>query len=224
MFTHAGKAKLPVCNSQGKIKWNVHGECKYERVACESTVPNIDFIRKHKLSFESSPADWFNAFFPKEKTSSSHLSIHDLTGWTNMKAWLTKGTQFKNFDMDEIMAHLGLYMLNGIAPSPQVEMKFDSQMDNPANGNDLCYSVFGGKNKGMMRHREFKSMFACVDPRKPTPDPKVALNWKIEPLTRHIIAISKEAMNIRKWISVDEQTIGFKGLFIVSSFIINCIY
>ena len=109
------------------------------------------------------------------------------------------------------MAHLGLYMLNGIAPSPQVEMKFESQRDNPTNGNDLCHNIFGGKSKGIDRHKQFKRYFACVDPRKQTPDPKDAPNWKIEPLIRQIIAISKEAMNIGKWISVDEQTIGFKG-------------
>ena len=96
------------------------------------------------------------------------------------------------------MAHLGLYILNGIAPSPQVEMKFDSQTENPTNGNDLCHSIFGGMSKGKERHKEFKSYFACVDPRKPTPEPKVAPNWKIEPLIRHIIAISREAMNIGK--------------------------
>ena len=207
-------AKLPERNARNKIKWNSNGEASYKKVPCDRTVPNIDFIKKHKLGFDSHPADWLDAFFPREKTNNCHISIHNLTSWTNMKAWLTKGSQIKNFEINEVMAHLGLYILNGIAPSPQVEMKFESQRENPANGNDLCHNVFGGKSKGNARHREFKTYFACVDPRKPTPAPKDAPNWKIEPLIRQIIAIGKEAMNIGKWISVDKQTIGLKGLFL----------
>ena len=40
------------------------------------------------------------------------------------------GTQypdFKEFSVDWIMQHLGVYILNGLSLSPQVEMKFDSQ-------------------------------------------------------------------------------------------------
>ena len=50
---------------------------------------------------------------------------------------------FKSFSVDEIMQHLGVYIINGIYPSPQVEMKFDSQKKNPKNGRDFCYNSFG---------------------------------------------------------------------------------
>ena len=109
------------------------------------------------------------------------------------------------------MKHLGLYILNGVAPSPQVEMKFSSQNIDPANGNDLCSIAFGGESKGSQRHKEFKRYLAFVDPRKMTPLAKVAPNSKVEPLLRHIINISRQPMKIGKWISIDEQTLGFKG-------------
>ena len=67
--------------------------------------------------------------------------ISDFTSITNKKAYLynagSGGTQypdFKEFSTDEIMQHLGVYILNGLSPSPQVEMKFDSQKNNPMNG------------------------------------------------------------------------------------------
>ena len=103
-------------------------------------------------------------------------------------------------------------MLNGISPSPQVEYKFMSQKENPANGNDLCNYVFGGYERGLERHKEFKRFLACVSS-TPTPSRKEAPNWKIEPLCRQIIFISQEAICLGKWISIDEQTIGFKGNF-----------
>ena len=38
---------------------------------------------------------------------------------------------------------LGLFILQGLNPSPQVEMKFNSQQVDPVQGNDLCYRIFG---------------------------------------------------------------------------------
>ena len=47
------------------------------------------------------------------------------------------------FAVDDVMKHLGLYIFHIIAPSPQVEMKFQSTKINEANGNDLINEVFG---------------------------------------------------------------------------------
>ena len=90
-FSLIGQAKLPERNANGRIKWNKNGEASYKKVPCDETVPNIDFIKKHKLDFNSHPADWMNAFLPKHPIAGSHLSLHDITSWTNMKAWLTDG-------------------------------------------------------------------------------------------------------------------------------------
>ena len=118
---------------------------------------------------------------------------------------------FDRFTTEEMMRHLGLYMLNGIAPSPRVEQKFYTQGEDPANGNNMCAAAFGGYGKGIVRHKEVKKYLAFVDPRKLTPLTKVALNRKVESLLCHIIDISREAMCIGKWISIDKQTLGFKG-------------
>ena len=65
--------------------------------------------------------------------------MEDITKWTNAKAMMhnageggTEHPSFKVFTVDEIMQHLGLYILHGIAPSPQIEMKLDSSKINPA--------------------------------------------------------------------------------------------
>ena len=41
------------------------------------------------------------------------------------------------------MKHIGIYMLNGLYPGNRIEMKFDSQVKNPTNGNDIHNKEFG---------------------------------------------------------------------------------
>ena len=68
-------------------------------------------------------------------------SIADFTSFTNKKLYLynagSGGTQypdFKELHVDEIMQHLGIYIINGLSPSSQVEMRFDLRKKNPTNG------------------------------------------------------------------------------------------
>ena len=100
--------------------------------------------------------------------------MDDLTAWLNIKAILLNGgkgggkySRFVSFTKLEVMAHLGLYLLHSISPSPQVEMKFKSEVEDPVNGSNLCSSVFG--KRGATRHREFKCFFSATDPINPTP-------------------------------------------------------
>ena len=60
------------------------------------------------------------------------------------------------------MRHLGIYITNGLAPSPQVTMKFNPQEKDPIKGNDFISSAVGPN--ALRRHREFKAFLACVDP------------------------------------------------------------
>ena len=46
---------------------------------------------------------------------------------------------WKPFTSKELMKHIGVYFLQGVSPSPQVEMKFNCQATNPCNGNDMVY-------------------------------------------------------------------------------------
>ena len=61
-----------------------------------------------------------------------------------------RGGKYKDFNTEEMMAHLGLYLLHGISPAPRIEMKFESSVKDPVNGSDLCSQVFG--RAGVTRH------------------------------------------------------------------------
>ena len=110
------------------------------------------------------------------------------------------------------MQHIGLYLLQALSPSPQVDMKFYSQKDDPVNGNDLAHTSFGVKAAtSQRRHRHFKSFFASNDPCHPVPSRDEVPNWKVHPFLKHILKVSQEAVFMGRDLSCDEQTIGFQG-------------
>ena len=146
------------------------------------------------------------------------FSLEKLLSWTNMRALLDnaslggKYSDFSNFSLDELMKHIGLYLFQGLSPSPQVEMKFHPQTEDPVNGNDfICYSFGGKTSNSKRRHRHFKSFFTSVNPSLPVPDRNSHPNWKVHPFLKHILQVSKEAAAIGKNLSCDEQTVGFQG-------------
>ena len=110
-------------------------------------------MKKYKLSPETTPSEYLEIFLAAEKNpyttkKEEFPSIKQFTKWTNAKALLagagdTCYPQFKNFTTKEVQQHLGLYMLNGLAPSPRVEMKLQPQRADPIHGNDFVYQNFG---------------------------------------------------------------------------------
>ena len=128
------------------------GDYIYEDRTHTELLPNLDFLEIHGINTISHPADWYNVLMSqstRRQDKNGVTSIADFTSFTNKKAYLynagSGGTQyldFKELSVDEIMQHLGVYILNGISPSPQVEMNFDSQKNNPTDGSNFCYNVF----------------------------------------------------------------------------------
>ena len=183
------------------------------------TVPNFEFLFKHEIGLDSHPAEWFAPWLPfhrKPDMDPKIVTIQDLTTWSNTKAILSNaGTgggsykDFRQFTMNEVRAHLGLYALHGLSPSPQIEMKFRSQEEDPVNGSDLCHRVFG--INGVTRAKEFKAFFASVNPLIAAPPRSRSPNHKVDPMLHHLMMISKEAVVVGKNISVDEMDISFQG-------------
>ena len=107
--------------------------------------------------------------------------------WTNLKASLADAGKnglcsrdFKQFTTKEIRQHLGLYVLQGLCPSPRVEMKFQLQHQDKLHGNDFVYRLSGSNAE--RRHRHFKAFFSCQDPRINPPSRDEEPNWKVRPL------------------------------------------
>ena len=212
-------AKVPIRNSRGKIRHDNNGNVLYHTINSSDTLPNIDYLHRHNISVESSPKEWFNLFLPVHRRRQDHpdvFTLEEMTTWTNRKAYLSNAgeggsnySHWKPFSIDEVQKHLGIYIFNGLSPSPQVTMKFNTQEKDPVNGNDFVASAFGVN--AVRRHKEFKAFFACADPLLPTPSRKTHPNWKVQKFFKWAMYISKKCVVIGKQISCDEQTIGFQG-------------
>ena len=174
---------------------------------------NEAFKKKHKLSSNSKPWEFVDAFFPfhedKSTDGKDHFSFEKITRWTNHKAILagageTTYKDFKPFTTREIRQHFGIYVLHGIQPSMRVEYKFRSQRQDPVSGNDFVNRSFGANAE--RRHKHFKAFLACVDPSILTPNRDKYPNWKVRALIKWINKISPEAWSCAMQIAVDEMT------------------
>ena len=115
----------------------------------------------HNINLDSHPAEWFIIFFPKLPTKNTHpkaVTIEDFQSWTNTKSMIEnsgrrwgKYNGFKYFTKKEMMAHLGVYLLHGISPAPQIDMKFISSLDDPVKGSNLCNGIF--ERAGVTHHK-----------------------------------------------------------------------
>jgi len=89
-------------------------------------------------------------------------------------------------------------------------MKFNPQAVDKINGNDMCYQNFG---RDVSRcHNMFKNLFTIQNPLKFVSSRKSHPNFKVDPFLLWIQAVSMEAYQMGKFISIDEQTFGFKGM------------
>ena len=221
-----GKALLPKKTASGKrIKTRSNGEPIYEKVPCYETVPNIEWCKEFELDLKSHPAEWFGAFLPIRNKrgmtnayASNAFTMENVLSWTNTKAQMQnaglggKYKDFTNFTLAELLRHFGLYLFQGLSPSPQIEMKFKSTTEDPVNGNDFIHRAFGSQSgKAERRHKHFKAFMACVNPTFPTPGRGTHVNWKVHPLLKHMMAVNKKAVHLGRDLSCDEQTIGFQG-------------
>ena len=100
---------------------------------------NAAFKRKHKLSATSTPWEVTDDFIPlsdgngKKCRTKDAFSFKLLTEWTNNKAHMAgAGKNFYKGDWDifsakESRQHFGIYLLQGLAPLPKIEYKFNPQ-------------------------------------------------------------------------------------------------
>jgi hypothetical protein len=134
---------------------------------------------------------------------------------TNMRAQrafvgeATYRDQFTDlFTVKEIRQFLGLYVLNGLSPSPSLEKKFER--NDMANFNPFVNANVGGANP-QKRLKIFKAYFGCQDPDKEVPARKDSPLFKVLPIIKQIRKIGPMAWDCGKNIAVDEQTISMKG-------------
>jgi hypothetical protein len=60
-------AKVVKVTNRGKPVHHRHGRLLYDEVVREEGCPDLDWLKKHKLTIESRPSAWINALLPLER-------------------------------------------------------------------------------------------------------------------------------------------------------------
>ena len=100
-------------------------------------------------------------------------------------------------------------MLQGVAPSPQIEMKFRPQTVDAVNGNNFVSRCMGPN--AARQHKHFQRFFTVQNPLKPVPPRSQDPVWKIREFLDHVQSISQEAWVCGVEVSIDKQTLKFQG-------------
>ena len=88
------KARVPKTDRAGRImKDRVTREYIYEETEIKTSVPNMEFIKKHGLDYNSLPYEWFDTFIPRKKSAQQQdrdgkFTIGDWVRYTNLRAVL----------------------------------------------------------------------------------------------------------------------------------------
>jgi hypothetical protein len=206
-------------DKKGRVVKNRRGQIEMKDEIRENGRANAAWLDKHKLTSSSRPSAWFKALLPLKRKPSDPLSLVIISDWTtltNKKALLANAGvaggvyhNWKPFSPVEVRQFIALYILQELSPLPQIKMKFLPQHEDPINGSNISFKVFG--RNGDRGHKMFKAFFACQDPMKQVPSKKTHPNFKVDPFLAHIQSVSMEAWDMGRNISCNEQTIGFKG-------------
>ena len=126
---------------------------------------------------------------------------------------------FAPFDLEEIYKFTGILFANAVCPKPQLNMWFKSTRDHKIYGNEMFQSaldkkVNGSSTKisGERRWRHFRQYMCLYDFRK-CPKKLSAKDpfWKVHSILDELRKNAQRCWVTGKCVSIDEQTIGFKG-------------
>jgi hypothetical protein len=174
--------------------------------------PSTDFLCHYAFDKSSHLMDWFTAFMPltpemnKEDPAAVNVkgdhhtkfAVSNWTSYSNTKATMSgageegnifagKHCQFSNQD---IVSMIGVYILDGLAPSPQLTHKMQPQSKHPTHGNDQIAVAIGPGFQ--QKHQSFRHFFACQDPLMSSPAKDKCPNFKVDEFFRWLRHIWKE--------------------------------
>ena len=148
-----GMGERDVRFANGTKKMNRDGSHMKETFLRNHGSIRPEFARKHNINQYTRPDEYARLFLPFKNNmvnGKEMVSLELLTKWTNMKAIFAGagpgGSCYREihpFTVEEVQQHLGLYVFNGVAPSPRIELKFKPQRLDKVHGNDFIARSFG---------------------------------------------------------------------------------
>ena len=193
--------------------------------------PSIDFLRRYGLDKNNHLMDWFTAFMPLTPENNKEdpavvnvkgdrhtkFAVSNWTAYSNTKAMMVGAGdecqifagKHRPFTNQDIMTMLGVYILDGLAPSPKLVQKMQPQSKSPTHDNDRIADTIGPGYQ--QKHRSFRHFFATQDPLMVSPAKGKCPNFKADEFFRWLRHIWKEAWILAEGFSLDEQTCMMQG-------------
>ena len=113
---------------------------------------------------------------------------------------------------------IGLLFVNGLSPKPSLDLWFLTTSENRLFENNYVSAAMdkvfprGERIRGFRRWKHFRRFLCFYDFRK-DPKTEAAKNplWKVQPLLDELNEQARKMWITGRWVSIDEQTLGFKG-------------
>ena len=186
--------------------------------------PKKGFLKKHNLNEKSHPFDWWTALMPLTPNDNIHsakeanvkgnqttkFAVSNWAAYTNAKASLVnagdKGHifegKFKPLSSSDIFKMLGVYMLDGLSPTPRLEWTMQSQEKQPTHGNDRIANAIGPSYQQL--YPSFRAFFAYQDPLMTPPPRAKCPNQEVHEFFNWLRYITKKAWVISETFYVDK--------------------
>jgi hypothetical protein len=179
--------------------------------------PSDAYQKKLPPLSQARPKDFFDTQITPEFIDWA-VTATKLRAYTN-GARSVEYTVFVPFDCTEIYKMIGVLFANGLTPKPQFDYWFFSEDQEPLFGSNLITNTLSWKNattgktiKAVCHWKHFCRYFTVADYRE-SPKEKQKANplWKVQELLDKLNKQAKDMWVPRKFVAIDEQTIGFQG-------------
>jgi hypothetical protein len=143
---------------------------------------------------------------------------------TNLRAYASGAgsgqyADYLPFDALEFYKMLGVLFANGLSPKPQFDLWFSPLSKEPLLGSDMMTKALRRRNRAtgttiaaLRWWRHFRRYLTFAYYRdNPKEKQKVDPLWKVERLIQHLNKRCRDMWVPGKWVTIDEQTLGFQG-------------
>ena len=184
----------------------------------------MEFLKKHMLDEHSHPMDWFNALIPLTPSDNiedaaaanvkgdrrTKFAMSNWAAYSNAKALLANAGEdghiyaekYKALTPFDINKVIGVYIIDGLSPSPQLGWKMQPQSKQPSHGCDFAATCIGSGYQQLIW--SFRCFFVCQDPLVTPPSREKCPNFKVDELFRWLRFVMKEAWLLGEHVLLDE--------------------
>ena len=174
-----GESDFCVFDGRGNISVDRNNRTILDKKPRTSNQTKISWLEENVLPPASHPVYFMESMLcrkatpdeKKRRQNQAKVSIsNDWKNYTNLKAYICGAGEdiykyWYELSADKIRMHVGLYDFDGVSPSPITEIKFERQIIDTVNGNDLVNEASGGvPSKSAIRRGMFRSFLGFQDP------------------------------------------------------------